>query len=673
MKKAQYKVKAPDINELQKRLFEQLKKAKAFRETNLEPEWANNYATVFASNTLNMGASQGQGLQGPLAIFEGINSQIQGMPDSNISIRYAFKYLRYLHSQAAANPPSVTFTPRTQDIQDRRTAEACTAFKEYARKALKVQDIQDWRSLEAILYGTGVSKLEFNPYAGDGEYNEEAESVLMKGAIEASPVSLWSFYRDPDAKMWGDVKWTFEAHSFDIEEAVSRWPDYEEMLLERKGKYLDVGMGTNVATEEWRKNLVQILEYNEAGLPWNGMAGRQCFCIVKEDKLIILGKMEVSPHPEACLPYQYHTDIDVPGRCEGKSFLDYISRLQELLDNIDTHILMSIQAHGSVKLVVWDDAGAGDDNESTDTYEIIKIKGQGNTPPMYVQPPMLMPDISRFRDSLIQGMEALAGMNEQMFGQPKREMSGYAVQNAINSANLTRHRFFVKYKQATEDFYGLYLLLAQKYMPDEEKINVTGEEEAYSLKYFSKADLGGKYDFSTDYGTAFSLDPESRQEQIMQLKDMLIAAGVSEKQIIRSMGLSDLKGVVDIAERAKKRQMEIFDKIEALFHKGVVDAATAVASETHLNEESAMMLEACTEYRTSALFQTFDTELQKLIDMQIDARKQAAAQVAATGQMGQIAPGGAPATPPMPGMPTGGAPLGGAPLGTTPPAPAAPM
>jgi len=650
--KAVYKVQQPTIPELEKRLYDQLKKAKAYRENSLEPEWATNHFTVFSSaSQLGEGGSDDRG---PISIYQDMGPLIDSIPDSGVSIRYAFKYLRYLHSQAAANPPSVTFTPRTLDIQDRRAAEAATAFKEYGRKTLNVQDIQDWRTLETLVYGTGVSKLYFNPHAGEGEESEDGLSIKMKGEIEATHISVWNLFRDPDAMSVKKVKYVFEGALYDIEEAQSRWPEYAALFEKRKGLLLGKNMSSTTSTEEWLKTQVQVFEYTERGLPWNGMAGRQCFCIVEESRIRILDKMCANPHPKAGLPYQWHTDIDVPGRLEGKSFLDYISRLQDLLDRIDSHVLANIQAHGSIKIVVYDDSGVTKDDVSSDTYEVITVKGNGSAPPVYVSPPQLMPDITVYRQRILEGMEALAGMNEQMFGQVKRELSGYAVQNSINSANLTRHRFFVKYRATTEEFYSLYLLLAQEHMTGEEKIKVVGEEDAYSLKFFDKADLSGKYDFSTDYGTTFSLDPESRQEQILQLKDILKAAGVTDKQIVRSLGVSDLKGVVDIAERAKKRQMEIFDKIEALYNKGV-----EAGIEPQKNEEHGMMLEACTEYRSSALFQTFDRELQALLDGHIDARMEAAAKIAAPpgppASPGPPGPPGMPAgpqaMPPMPGMP----------------------
>ena len=661
-KKKTLRVPSPDLQELEKRFFTEFKEAKEFREMVLEPEWAIAYDTAFSTTFPVDGGSAPIRGGSTMETFELLSHQVaeaanvESMPSSEMSVRYSFKYVRYLHSQASQNPPATIYVPTSTDLESQDGAEAATRLAEYGERDLDVYEVQDGRSLDTIVFGTGISKVWHNPWAGDFQFDEDASTITLAGEIQAKNVGPLSLFRDPNASVEDKVKYTFESHIFTLEEAIFRWPDDAEVLRKNKGKFLGKGTELIDSHQSWEKNLVLVLERYTRGLPENGMAGQHCWGVIDGEKFHILdGEVCVSPVPEANLPYQWHTDIDVPGRLEGKSFLDYTSRLQDLLDRVDTHIFQSLQQHSSIKLIAYRDSGVNTDNPvSTDGMETIWVDGMGHAPPTYLKPAQLMPDINVFRQRLVEAMEALAGLNEQMFGQVKRQLSGYAMQNAVNSANTTRTRFFVKYKRATQRFYDLYIALVQKYWSGDDMIDAVGKENAYSLTAFSVADLKGKYAFASEYGMSFSKDPETKQEQILQLAPYLEKAKVDPKEIVGRLGISDLRGLVDTGAQAKKRQMEVFKKMEAWWKK----KGEAIVLPVYKNESHADMLTACNEYRMSARYQSLRSELQKAIDTHIDMRIKMAAMVQAGNAPGEggkpIFPKDLESTPPPP--PAQGAP-----------------
>jgi len=622
-----WRILTPTIPELLKSLHKKFIYSRDMREKYHEDQWRLNEEGAFAAYWDRSNEGGGSASQ-PIDIYNAIASRSMDAPDSSLGISYSFKYLRFLHAQASANPPSCIPTPRTAEYKDRRAALVADSFIHYGRKKLNVQDIQDMRTLGTLMYGTGFSKLWWNPAIGPIVTNVKEGTVETQGDIDAKARFVWEIYADPDATCWKDVKYLFDRQRLPLDEALARWPDQRQFILDKKGVFL-----TNAANrdkgDKFEEELFEVYEYWEVGQPWNGFIGRHCYLWLSQDKYVLMGEMEENTHPGAKLPYQIHTDIDVPGQIYGKSFLDYTNRLQDVMNRIDSFTLEQIQAHGNVRLVIYDDMEVGE-QVSTDTYNIIQVKGGGGPAPLYINPPQLMPAMGEFRQRLEAGMEALAGVNESMFGQIKRELSGYATQSAINSANLTRRRFFVKFQFATESFFRDYLELVQLRYTEPKKLDIVGKEDGVSLAFYNGSDLEGEYDFDTDYGTSFSLDPESRREEVMQLKDLLIEAGYSASQILGFMRLSDSKGPVDLVSRAKMRQNEIFDKMEAAFMDG-----QAIFIEPKKNEDHIPMLEACKEYRSSAQFAYLAPELQELVDRHIDARVDMAASVAAGQTSGQ--------------------------------------
>lgn len=633
--------KAQAKKELKKRLAV----AKKYRENKFEGTWRENEATVFMAYGQDLNGDVGYG-----DVYDALIDEVADN-DSNMGINYAFKYHRFIHSQMSANPPSVIPTPTSTDYQDRRAAEVADAFIQHGRRKLKLQERVDLTTLQTLTYGTGFTKTIYDPSLGDA-WEVEGDKITMQGDISIRPVLLWNVFIDPDADFWEDVRYVYERHLLPIEEAIARFPDKKERFEELKGK-LKVPPGQEDLKEIF-EDMVEVYEYYEKALPWNGMDGRHCFLLGDGE---LLTPVRPNPLPDASLPYHIITDIDVPGQVYGKANIEYIVRLQDILNRLDSTILDNVQAHGVVRLVVFDAAEIPDEAESNDAWDIINIKGANGQQPAYIQPPQLMPDLYKLRQQIEVGMEQIMGVNESMFGQVKREMSGFSLQTAINAGNMVRRRLFNKYTLYVESVYSLYLKLVQKHYDDKRKVLVTGEENSISVAYFSGADLTGGFDLKVEYGASFSLDPASRREEIMQLIPFLKEAGYTMRQILGMLRLNEVGALFDMATVGRRRQMEIFDEMISKYES----TGQLVMVEPEKNEDHGSMLEAAKEFRMSMLFKSLEPELQAAIDQHIDDRMEMAASVAAGPAAGAAGPAAMPGMQPGPmaqlaapgGLPTG--------------------
>ena len=641
------KVQQWDDKYAKKELGKRLSRSKKYREKYQESRWKDNEVTIFQEYSQSLNDIPGYG-----DINTAEHDQMDmGGSNSDMGINYAFKYHRFVLSQMSANPPSVIPVPTSSEYSDRRAAKVADHFIQHGRRKLKLQDKVDLTSLQTITYGTGFAKIYFDAYAGTAwEVDKKTGELIMEGEIRVKPLIIWNIYIDQDADSWEENRYIFERHFLSYEEAISRFPKHIDKIKELKGKRKQEDW--QVDDEEMFEDTIEIYEYYEKALPWNGMDGRHCF-LLNDGSL--LTPIQPNPHVNATLPYKICTDVDVPGQVYGKTFIDYIVRLQDVLNKLDSTILDNVQAHGVARLVVFEGSEIPDDAENNDAWEIIQLAGSPVTAPMYINPPTLMPDLYKLREQILEGMESIAGTNESMFGQIKREMSGFSLQTAINAGNMVRRRLFNKYTAFVEAIYTDYLELIKKHYNDKKKILIVGEEDALSVAYYSNADLEGGYDLKVEYGASFSLDPASRREEIIQLIPHLKEGGYSMRQILGMLRLNEVGALIDMVDISKRRQIEIFDEMIARFE----EEGTLIKIVPEKNEDHVNMLEAASGFRMGMVFKNLDVELQQAIDEHIDSRKEMAAELSTpTPQPGGAEAGGAAPLGALSPQPTQGIPQG---------------
>lgn len=604
--------------------------------------WESTESIAF--NTSRYSSSM-SGLPGHDVLNFGLGEVDSGSGDVNVS--YAFKNLRLIHAQLSANPPSVVPRPATNDQEDRRKADAADRLVRHAIRTYKMQEKVDKVSLNTLAYGTGFMKTTWDPDKGEIiDFDEETGEMDMTGDLCFETPSPWDVWLDPDADDWEDVRYIIERKYIPFEEALFRWPEYKEQLEKARlvagqnpGANVDSRSNSNLQGPKY--DVVEIFEYWEKGLAPNGFLGR--FCYHLKDGTI-LGDVRPNPFrfkpvgdPEAkfraaCLPFHIFTDIDVPGQVWGKSFMEYVAPLQDLINRLDTTTLDNVQAHGVVRLVLPESAEIADDSITNSPFDVIKIAG--SQPPHSINVPTTVPLVDKFRDQMKLGVDDMAGVNEAMFGQQSRETSGFSMQYATNQGNMIRRRLFNKYAMFVESIYKSYLNLVRENWEDERTIMVLGKEKAFETIDLKGADIDGGFDLIVEYGASLSLDPTTRREEIMALQPMFEKAGVPVRVALKMMKLNELEGLHDMVQLADDRQREYFEEM----------IATGRYIPPGKYEDHPNMLAYALIYRMSTEFKYLEEEQQALVIQHIEDRKSMAAEElmgdTATGQPPGPAPEG---------------------------------
>lgn len=592
-------------------LSKRLRRAFDYRATTQEDTWRENERLLYnAVGYRDYGADASLSFNSERELLDLMDNSA---PD--IGINKIFKHIRFLHAQMSANPPAITARPVNTDSENRRKADAADRAARYARVQYNLQEKFDQSNLKTLSKGTGCIKTVFDPDKGEmKEFDSENEEVIMFGDICVSSPSMWDLWIDPDAKDLDEVKWVFERVWLSPEEFEARFPDMKDKMKDlQKGKVsntFDRGSRSFKRTEEVQ---IPVYLYYEKALAINAMKGRHTWCL--EDGTLLRDVID-NPHWDGQLPYHFLTDIDVEDQVYGKSIIEYEAPIQDICNRIDGATLDNIRNHSTVRMIVNTDSCEIEEDAIQDIpTQIIKAKGQGK--PDYIDPPAAMPDLVRFRSMLENGGEQMAGLNESLVGDVKREISALALQTAIGAGNTTRRRLFNKFQLQVERVFKHILGLMQIHWDTPRIIEVLGKEHALEAVELQGADLAGGYDLTSTYGTSLSLDPARAREEIMQLWPLLEKAGVPSKTLLGFLKLNELEAIHDRMQLAADRQREIFEEMIAN-----VDRGTPIYIEPEDEMDHAGMLEYAGTYLMSSDFKYLKDESKKLIKQHVKERRQ---------------------------------------------------
>lgn len=674
-----------------KKLTTRLQSCREWRTGRLDRQWERNERTVFNVD--------GSPAWGP-AMEEGLGAMLNsGAPDAEVTastgVNYSFKNVRFIHAQMSSNPPTTVPRPGTSDPEDRRRARAADQVMRFALRQYGLQEKFDQCNLNALIYGSGFIKTTWDTSRGEILGIRKTGQLLMEGDISIKSVSPWKVFLDPDAETWEEVRYLFEEVTISYEEAIHRWPKKKELI----NSLIDERSGTTGSSDgavmysylhgdsQQKRESIKVYEYWERGLPSNAMLGR--YAVVLEDGRVMEGPkanpFSFSPPPSssdlkksaktgreprkvpptARLPYHMMTDVDVPNRVWGKSFVEFEAPLQELLNRLDSVMLENLQAHGVARLILPDGMDLAEGAITNSPWDILRTKGDGGgKDPKFMEPMPLPQALTQLREQTKSGIDDMAGVNESMFGQQSREQSGFSMQYAANQGNMIRRRLFNKYVILTESVYRAILDLVRKHWKDERTIQVLGREKAFQALDLKGSDVDGGYDLVVEYGSSLSLDPMTRRQEILNLQPILEKAQIPPRIILSMLKLGELDVVDDLIQMAEDRQREIF---EEMFADGVY-----IKPEEYQDHEN--MIAYALRFVMTSEFKYLEPDEKQMVRQHIkDRGAQAAQEQAQPGGAPGAAPGapapmGAPGVPPGPG----GAPaqVPGAPAVPASPAPA---
>jgi hypothetical protein len=290
------------------------------------------------------------------------------------------------------------------------------------------------------------------------------------------------------------------------------------------------------------------------------------------------------------------------------------------------------------------------DTITNSAIDIMQFNATEGVPPHIIQAANVSQDINNLILKLEQYINDGWGVNDAMFGKQQREQAALLMQLSTMQGNLIRQRLYDKYILFVKDIYDLQLLYCVEYWETSRTIQVVGENNTLQVAKLRGADLLGGYSLKVEYGQAFALDPITRTEQILKSSQLYLQAGMTPRELVQLLRITDLRGKTDEFRQADDRAKEIIERIKAL----EMQVEISSKYQDHIGIIAYMK-----KYTMNREFEELEPNVRNLITEHIDTRIEAELQnttggAAAMGQPGMIPPLAAPG-------------------GIAPPAPAAPM
>jgi hypothetical protein len=609
---------------LQRRLAYAKSYRKKYEETWSENERIYYNAVVNETQTPNITAEDLEAL--------GTDDDLE-LSVRDVAINYVMRDVRYMHAQMSSNPPTVKIIPTSTDADDEERADAADIAARWAKEHYHAPEIVDQRNLKTLTKGTGYLRYSWDSTLGKIlHFDENSGELLMSGDTRLYSPSTWKVWLDPDARC-PDVtaidgpKWFFEEIDMAYDEACMRFPDAAEEL---KKALSSSASSTNKFRfwtgdkEESRggEDRVRVYFYAERGEAINGMQGRQAY-MLEGGHILEFGKNE---HPNARLPLDVLTDIDVEDEPYGKSIIEYLGPVQAMIQSLDANTLRNVAAHAVIRMYVDSNTTLSDDALSNDGLDI--IQGDG-APPKFLDPPSQMADSWKLRDQLQQGSRDVSMINEAMLGQASRETSGFTTQLQVNQGNLGRRRIFNKFTLSTKNLYYNLLGLIIENWDEPRQIQVLGTERSFEVHTFRSTDLDGGWDIIAEYGQNFSLDPNTARDQVMQLFPLFEKIpGFDYRSLADVVRLNVMDNFVDHLTLAKRRQRKIFKQMIRQ-HEAMGSTAYIEPREMENHKD---MLAYCREFVMTNEYDLLEPETKDLIDQHIKQRETMAADIEARAQ-----------------------------------------
>lgn len=618
-----------------KKLGSRLDNCRSARQGKLDKQWEMNERTVFTTDGRPLGSP---GIDGSSIVTAGdSDADVQ----SNTGVNYSFKNVRYIHAQMSSNPPATIPRPSTSDPEDRRRARAADRVMRYALRQYGLQEKFDQTNLNALIYGTGFLKTTWDSSKGDiVGMSKKTGQLVLEGDINVRSISPWKMFVDPDADTWEEVRYVFEELTVSREEALHRWPTKAELIDSLIDDRSELGSNNGVVYSylhgdgQRKYESITVYEYWEKGMPSNAMLGRYAVCLEdgrlleapkpspfafsappsksEQRRATAEGREPRQSPPTARLPYHIITDIDVPSRVWGKSFVEFEAPLQEILNRLDSVMLENLQAHGVARLILPDGLEIAEGAVTNSPWDVVRIKDKGGTgkDPKFMDPMPLPATMGELRAQTKSGIDDMAGVNESMFGQQSREQSGFSMQYAVNQGSMIRRRLFNKYVLLVESVYRAILDLVRKHWKDERSIQVLGNEKAFEVVDLKGSDIDGGYDLVVEYGTSLSLDPLTRRQEIMNLMPILEKAAIPPRVILGMLKLGELDVVDDLIQMAEDRQREIFEEM----------IATGMYIKPEEFQDHENMLAYCLRYVMTSEFKYLEPDEKEMVRQHIRDR-----------------------------------------------------
>lgn len=498
---------------------------------------------------------------------------------ARVTINQCYELVEQWVAKMTRFAPAIAVIPPNQEYNDRIAAELSKSFIDYLFYVNDFDDIAEEVARNCRIDGEVFLFIDFDRTKGDlhpdyaqaqslgirvplvdsegkqieGEDGEPLfiEKAQRVGDVRYNVVQRRYVIKQPRSK-WKDVDWVILVESADIDELKAKHPDKADEI--KHTSHTGAGFQDLFSPDA---ELNEVLTYK---LYHRGTEFLDKGAYIKFTDSVVLEQSTLTEevgHED--IPAVRLTNIDIPGICDGFSFLDQIRLLQIIYNNMASiaYTNMALGAH-----LYWMVPAAG-------MVDLKKLKNgssvityAGGQPPQIQQFKTVGPELFQGLEFINQSIQRISAIQGVSRGEPPQGIeAGVALafleeqENQRANTDIRKHNAFVK-KAAR-----LSLATAGAFYDasDGRTIRVVGKNNQFSIKALDVAKLGGPYDIRVQRTTALSESKSGRLSQILALEGRFPGM-LPREQVLDMMDLANDKKYYDLATvavQAAERENEM--------------------------------------------------------------------------------------------------------------------
>ena len=446
-------------------------------------------------------------------------------------------------SRLAALKPDFDAVPTNREENDRVVARLIKLSLQAMARRIHFDTLMQNTERWAAVFGEVLVSIEWNTKIGDRKARGSLDRV---GDVDVQIKHPWTWLPKPCLKR-EDIDWGID---------IWKIMQVEEARIVFKDKSIEPDGKTNVFSfnqdiQEKRED--ELVIYRLINKPTEFLPEGNITYIANGKEL---DRVTEYPYSHNEFPFEWHTDIDVPGRLFPMSAYHHIKPIQHLHNRMTSLVARNITLVGHPHIMM--PRGSA------------KVEAFGNAPtaieynPGMPEPsiktfPSVPKEMFDFRGMCRQEMEQIYGTQGVSRGAPPSGTRSNSMLNFFEEQERQRASSqIIKHNELIRSIYLKAGSVIGDYYPTSSKdrlIRVVGKDNQYLIEAFEGAKISSEYDIIIINSTGFSESKAGRIEEIGFLQQ--VAPGLlSREQIADILELGNTQKMYDITTSAIKQAEE---------------------------------------------------------------------------------------------------------------------
>jgi hypothetical protein len=449
------------------------------------------------------------------------------------TVNYIRPIVRTELAKLMKQKPIIGVQPTGNEPDRVNQAKAAEKIRQYLWDKTNMDEIRKQVLLWALVTGTGIFKVYYDPTAGE-VIDEEGTRL---GEVVLSAVSPFEFYPDPYATTIDEMNWCFHVKIRSAEYVAEKYGVEVEPEAINVNQYLEGKMF--LITDNTSQNIKKGVVVKEFWQRPTKKYPRGRYVVYVKDKVLFAGD---NPYEQGMLPFAAFSHIPVPGRFWGDSVVTDLIKPQMNYNKARSQAIEIRNLMSKPKWLV--PKGSLETQITSAPGENIEYVPVANLRPEPIRGIDVPATFWKEFDQIKSEFYDVSGQHEVSHAQiPAGIRSGIAIAYLQEQDDTRLTVTAQSYEKALEKVETLKLRLARQFYIEPRVGRIVGENNTVEVFTFMGRDIPEDVDVKVQAGSSLPQSRVAKQEFIISLWEQKIIQ--DPKVVLKLLEFGDVEGIYD--------------------------------------------------------------------------------------------------------------------------------